>query len=186
MRIVVLILSLLGLAERAQAAWIELHHLTYPLPYCLFISPDEPTMFSVVLHPDEATNIIGARLRISGLPTGCSVTATPSAAALSSTGDIFSTAGAEILFSSPQTNTNVTLFEVTLSCPVSSLEQDVTLQPDAPLPVVPGFECPLVIITGVPAPAYACATYTTISTHPAWCEIGVEPTTWSATKSLFR
>jgi hypothetical protein len=179
-------LILLALVGRAQAAVIEPRNPTYPLSYCLTLAPDQPTSFWVVLHPDGATNIIGARLRITGLPTGCSVAVTPSASATSSNGDLFSTGGAEILFSNAQTSASVTLFEVTLSCPASALLEYVTLQPDTPLPSPPGLECPLVILADTPAPAYACAEHTTLSNHPLWCEIRVAPTSWSAAKSLFR
>ena len=186
MRRVVVVLSMLGFVEHVAAASIELHNPNYPLSSCLTLGGDEAASFWVVLHPNGATNIVGAQFRVSGLPTGCSVTATPSAAAVVSEGDMFSEFGTQILFSSPQTSASVTLFEVSVSCPASSLDDYVTLQPEAVLSDIPGFGCPVVIITDTPGPAYACAESAAISNHPIWCEIRVEPTTWSATKARFR
>ena len=187
MRLAIILLSILGLVGQAQSAWIELHNPNYDLPYCFTWGHFGSPSFSVVLHPDGAANILGARLRISGLPPGCGVTVTPSSSAVISEGDLFSV-GAEIMFASPLTDPNMVLYEVTLSMP-DPLPEDwgyVTLQPDAVQPAIPGFECPVVITTDTPEPSLACAEHTSISDHAAWCEIAVEPTTWSATKELYR
>jgi hypothetical protein len=188
MRLAIVVLSILWLVGPAQAAWVELHNPNYGLPWCLTYGYFGTPSFLVVLHPDGATNIVGAQLRISGLPRGCGATATPSASAVVAQGDLFSS-GAEIMFASPQTAPDVVLYEVTLSCPDSVLEVwagRVTLQPDAVQPIIPNFECPVVVTTGTPAPPFACAEYTRMSDHPAWCEIAVVPTTWGAAKLLYR
>jgi len=185
MRLTTLILTFLGVATQAQASWIELRQRAYPLPYCLFASEDQPTTFSVVLHPEGAPNIVGARLRISGLPTACSRTVTPSTSAASVTGDLFSEAGAEILFASAQVDPDVGLFDVTLTCP-ASVVYEVTLQTEAPVPVTPGFDCPLVIIDGTPGSGYACAGSSFICNSALCCKIGVEPSSWTLLKQLYK
>ena len=189
MRFAIVFLTFWGLVGQARAAWIELHNPNYDLPYCLTLGADEPTSFWVVLHPEGATNIVGARLQISGLPPACNYTVTPSTSALASEGDLFSTTGVEIIFASPQTEPGVLLYTVTLSCSYQVLVDwgyYVTLQPDGVVPVIPDFECPVVITTDTQPPSYACAQYIPISSHPAWCEIAVEPATWSNTKLLYR
>jgi hypothetical protein len=189
MRLALVILSIAVLATPSQAAWIELHNPHYDLPYCLTWVYFGTPSFLVLLHPDGATNILGARLRISGLPPGCDISVIPSPSAAASTGDLFSAGGAEIFFASPQIDHDIVLYEVTVSCPYEVLRAwgyYVTLQPDAVQPAIPSFECPVVITTEQPAPTYVCAEYTQISSHPAWCEIGITPTVWGNVKALYR
>ena len=190
MRLAIVFLGVLGLLGQSHAASIELKNPHYHplLPGCLTLAADDPTSFWIVLHPEGATDIVGARFRVSGLPPDCSTAATPSTSAVVSEGDLFSTTGAEIAFASPQTEPAVLLYEVTLSCsgPVLLAWGYVTLQPDGILPATPGFECPVVITADTPVPSFDCARYTTISNHPLGCEIAVQPTTWSVTKTLYQ
>ena len=186
MRLAIALPVMLSLAVQAQAATIELRNPTYPSPWCLPIFADEPISFSVLLHPEGATDIIGASLCISGVPSGCSATAIPSPGASAFEGDPFSNAGAQILFASPQTSESVALCEVTLLCPGTALGSIVILWPAAPLLASPFPRCPFVVIRGVPEPTYACANYNYLSKDPLRCEIGVTPISWGTTKLLFK
>lgn len=183
MRQIVSFLCIVTCLSGAQAATIELRNPAYPLASCLTLGADEPASFWVVLQPEGATDITGARFSISGLPDGCSTNVVP-AENTSWSGDLFSPAGAQILFSAAQSSA-VRLFEVTLTCPASSLQEYVTLRPDAFESDIPNPGCPSVIVEGRPG-EYECVGYTSISNHPLACEIGVDNSSWSTIKQLFR
>jgi hypothetical protein len=185
MRRATLVLILIAFAVPSYAARIELHNPLYPLSYCLVIAPDEPSRFEVLLHSEGATNIVGTRFRISGLPAGCGVTAVLSPEVVSMVGDVFSAGGAEIVCGARQPGSPVKLLDVTVTCPVASMSQYITLQPAANQPASPGLDCPQVIKT-TPELVYECADAAAISNHPLSCEIAVTPTSWTVAKSLYR
>ena len=188
MRLAIGLLAVFGLFEPAQAAWIELYNPHYFRSHCLSFTDFGTPSFLVVLHPDGETDILGAQLRITGLPPGCDIGVTPSPAASVATGDLFSGGGAEIIFPSPRLDQDTVLYEITVSCPAEVLQAwgYVTLQPNAVEPAIPSFACPVVITTVPPEPTYRCAQYTDISSHPAACEVGIAPTVWGNVKALFQ
>jgi hypothetical protein len=184
MRLGTILLGILGLVGQAQSATIELRNPNTPAG-CLTWDHATPS-FLVVLHPDGATNIIGAFFRISGLPPGCNVTVMPSSSAVIAQGALFSP-WAEIRFAAPLTEPDVLLYEVTLSRP-DPLPPGwgfVTLRPAAVESVFQEPWCPAVLLSGQAGPNWTCAEYTSISDLPEACEVAVVPKTWTSTKLLY-
>ena len=187
MRFATTLLGILGLVGQAESATIELRNPNYPFRSgCLTWDHLGTPSFLVVLHPEGATNIIGALFRISGLPPGCNVTVTPSSSSVIAEGNLFSN-WAQIRFAAPLTEPDVLLYEVTLSKPdpLPSGWGFVTLRPAAVQWSIPEPFCPVVTLSGWPLP-YECVEYTSISDLPAACEIAVVPGTWTMMKLLYQ
>jgi len=131
--------------------------------------------------------LIGAELRVIGLPAGWSAACTPNPASLIDLGNPFGD-GADIAFdSAPQTGSCVNLYTCEISATTSV--QDVYLEVVAhATPGWPVGACPVVICDSgrQPFECMSCAQGMRAIINGPDCSVGVKPSPWSRIKSWYR
>lgn len=130
--------------------------------------------------------VVGVEMRIVGMPAGWTAVAVPNPAAMVAIGDVLG-AGANLAFPSRQPGQCVLFWRVNITAHVPAT--DVTLRVSRHLnPSNPFFSCPrLAVDCGGACDLRICSLGGEMFINsPRTCTVGVEPSTWSAMKELFR
>ena len=136
----------------------------------------------VVARSFEPMGILGAELRVIGLPADWTHVSTPNPLAIA-VGDPFGN-GANIAFFPPQVGECIQLFRVTITA--TSAVENITLSVAQHMsPSNPNFPCPVIICNCSPVFPRVCVIGGNMSINGAECTVGTKDHTWSAVKLLF-
>jgi hypothetical protein len=137
----------------------------------------------VVARSFEPFGILGAELRVIGLPSDWMHISTPNPLAYAAIGDPFSNGGI-IAFAQGQVGECILLYKVTITATsaVESITLDVAQHVS---PSNPNFPCPVIICNCTPVFPRVCVTVNSMSINGADCTVGIKAHTWTTVKGLY-
>jgi hypothetical protein len=137
----------------------------------------------IVAQSYEPNGILGAELRVVGLPVGWTHVSTASPLATAALGDPFGN-GSNIAFTQPQVGECALLYRVTVVA--TSAVENVTLSlVQHASPSNPNFACPKIICNCSPVFPLVCVPGRGMSINGVDCTVGIQDRTWSAVKSVY-